>query len=191
MREKSVVAAISLSARTGPNSQPLFASVKIITLFPLSIAASEQESSSGVCVRFPFAIVVVEMWCEYIRACTARTHLLLYYRFVWLCVCSLACVCAVCDLSRAHSAVAGFFCVLCAAGANQLQAVDIQQWQRAHTNSISTVETHDFVCFLVSFLDRCCFHFIEFTNFWKQPRRKAAPRARVKSKVLAVCDTVI
>lgn len=76
MREKSVVAAISLSARTSLNSQPLFVGVKIVTLFPLSIAASEQESWFSVCIHFPFVIVVVEMWCEYIRACTARTHLL-------------------------------------------------------------------------------------------------------------------
>lgn len=50
MREKSVVAAISLSARTSLNSQPLFVGVKFVTLFPLSIAASEQKSLFGVCV---------------------------------------------------------------------------------------------------------------------------------------------
>lgn len=111
--------------------------IKIVTLFPLSIATS--ASSRLLC--FLFVIVVVEMWCEYIRACTAHTFIVvLSLRLAH----RAARHSVVCCLRSALARIA-IFCFVAFFSAyftlleqTNSKAVDIQQWQRAHTNFIFT-----------------------------------------------------
>lgn len=82
----------------------------------------------------------------HIRACTAHTFIVLsfvrarahFILLVFACAGNRNCGIGVCDLSVAVNTQIGF-CILCAAEAQKLQAVDIQQWQRAYTNIIFSV----------------------------------------------------
>lgn len=120
--------------------------------------------------------------------CAHTFIVVLSLRFA-LCLLSAVCMCCLRSLARAFCCCWFFFAYFALLEQTNSKQLTFNSGKE-RTRIPFPQQKQTICCFLVSFLDRCCFHFIQFTNFWKQPQRKAAPRARVKSKVLAVCDTV-
>lgn len=148
---------------------------------PLSIVHTLRElRECTILLAIVIVILFVEMWCEYIRACTAHTFIVLSLVHVrpfslsvslsFHSVCSVSAYSqrlgigiGVCDLSRERARkhtywLHAYFVLL---ELTNSRPVDIQQWQRAHTNTICLVliSGADLNLFWISFALR---------NFWKQ-----------------------